>query len=350
VDYSAFFALTTPDEVAKFTTVGKERMLGASPSGVTNVVALAVVGVFALFFGGSTFIALFGALATPDGLNPVAIGMMLVILLAVAGIVWGVVVVARANGRSKWERWMRLTRFADANGLVFSPRDENPNYPGAIFADGHTRTVLEHLRSDEGRFLDIGSYEYVTGSGKNRAVHRWGFMAFNLDRSLPHMVLDARANNGLFGSTNLPASFNKNQVLSLEGDFDTHFTLYCPREYERDALYVFTPDLMALLIDEAAPFDVEIIDNWMFVYSRLPFKLADPHVLQRLFRILDTVGQKTITQTDFYADERIGDRTIDMVAPQGQRLKRGFSAAFVITVVIVVVMVVWNIFGNVIAR
>ena len=338
MDYSAFFTPTTPEELAAFTAVGKERMLGVSTSSITNVVVLAVVGIFGLFFGGSTLIAVFSAVNASDGLNPVAIGGLIFCVVALAGIVWGGIVIVRANGRSKWERWMRLTRFAEANGLIFSPRDDNPNYVGSIFQDGHTRTVVEHLRSAEGRFLDLGNYEYVTGSGKNRATHKWGFVAFNLDRSLPHMVLDARANNGLFGSSNLPTTFNKNQVLSLEGDFDQHFTLYCPREYERDALYVFTPDLMALLIDEAAPYDVEIIDNWMFVYSRMPFKLSDPHVLQRLFRILDTVGQKTLTQTDFYADERIGDRTINMVAPQGQRLKRGFS---VVTAILVVVFVVF---------
>lgn len=43
-------------------------------------------------------------------------------------------------------------------------------------------------------------------------------------------------------------------MLSLEGDFDRYFTLYCPGDYERDALYVFTPDLLALLIDESRHF------------------------------------------------------------------------------------------------
>ncbi|GAA1220365.1 hypothetical protein GCM10009655_19930 [Rhodoglobus aureus] len=54
------------------------------------------------------------------------------------------------------------------------------------------------------------------------------------------MVLDARANNQLFGFSNLPKSFARDQVLKLEGDFNEHFTLYSPRHYERDALYVFT--------------------------------------------------------------------------------------------------------------
>jgi len=318
-------------------------MPGLTASGIAQVV-LVLVFVIPVAVIVPTFIlrALFAAIDTSDGLNPVAIIGLLFGLFVFGVIIWGLVTLVRSNGRSKWERWMRLTHFAEANGLAFSPRDDSPAYPGSIFNQGHSRSTLEHVRSVHGRFLDMGNYRYTTGSGKNATTHNWGFMAFNLDRKLPHMVLDSRANNGLFGGSNLPTYFDKSQILSLEGDFDQYFTLYCPREYERDALYVFTPDLMALLIDEASPFDVEIIDDWMFVYSAKPFKTGDPAVYQRLFRILDTVGEKTLTQTDFYADERVGDRTIDYVAPQGQRLKRGFSVGAAITVGAFVLIWGWS--------
>ena len=155
-------------------------------------------------------------------------------------------------------------------------------------------------------------------------------MALQLDRALPHMVLDSRANNGLFGGTNLPATFTKDQVLSLEGDFNNYFTLYCPKQYERDALYVFTPDLMALCIDNAAPFDIEIIDKWMFVYSAAPFDMSTGAIYQRLFGIVDTVGAKTLTQTDRYADERVPTFAANFVAPQGARLKRGVPVVAIV--------------------
>jgi hypothetical protein len=163
-------------------------------------------------------------------------------------------------------------------------------------------------------------------------------MALHLDRKLPNMVLDSKANNGLFGGTNLPAYFDKKQVLSLEGNFNEYFTLYCPQQYERDALYVFTPDLMALLIDNAAPFDVEIVDDWMFVYSQTAFPSTAPGLYQRLFQIVDTVGAKTLTQTDRYVDERVGDFSANFVAPQGQRLKRGISVGAIIFIVLFLAM------------
>jgi hypothetical protein len=149
-------------------------------------------------------------------------------------------------------------------------------------------------------------------------------MALKLDRQLPNMVLDARSNNTLFGTTDLPVSFSADQRLSLEGDFDKYFTLYCPKEYETDALYVFTPDLMALLVDQSQQFDVEIVDDWMFVYSTKKLNLTDIPTLNHLFRIVDTVGAKAVTQTDRYADERITGPALNMVAPEGRRLKRRF--------------------------
>ena len=243
---------------------------------------------------------------------------------------------------------MRLDAFASANGLTFSPHSADPSYPGAIFQLGQSRFAIDHLRSASDRFLDYGNYRYTTGSGKNRSTRTWGFMALQLDRALPNMMLDSKANNGLFG-TNLPAAFKTDQILHLEGDFDDYFTLYCPKQYERDALYVFTPDLMALLIDNAAPFDVEIVDTWMFVYSSAALDMRLPAVHQRMLRIVDTVGSKALSQTDRYRDERVGDFAANVVAPQGRRLKRGISVVGIVVLVLFAVMWVLSVFGGILS-
>lgn len=130
-----------------------------------------------------------------------------------------------------------------------------------------------------------------------------GYLAIALPRRVPHMVLDARSNDhGPFSSlVRRPAA---NQHLSLEGDFDTRFRLYVPTGYERDALYVFTPDLMALLIDETGDLDVELRDDRLIAYKPGGFELTDPAVWQRFERIRATVGAKTWDRTDLYSDER----------------------------------------------
>jgi len=334
IDYSPLTAPIARGEVAAFRAESKAKGRNWSAwnagSIVTVVAVVAVVGIF--LFTGTAFTRTALGSAVGNGVAGLTPGAVILLVILLAVVILAIVIGARGGFTlGTWERWMRMDRFATANGLLFSPRDADPAYPGMIFARGHSRFALDHIRSTTGRFLDIGNYRYTTGSGKNAQTHNWGFMAFALDRKLPHMVLDSTANNGLFGS-NLDVGFSRQQVLSLEGDFDRYFTLYCPQEYERDALYVFTPDLMALLIDEASPFDVEIIDDWMFVYSATRFPVADPAVFERLFRIIDTVGTKTLTQTDHYSDERVGDPTVNLVAPEGQRLKRGIRRSTIIVI------------------
>ncbi|MGV8884031.1 MAG: hypothetical protein ACOH1T_00390 [Microbacteriaceae bacterium] len=346
-------ALTDPiakDEVAGFKSESRAQGRAWGQISTSTAVVGIIGGLFTVIVMASVlriFLQFSLTSLANDGVTPLNAGGLLFVVIFAGLVVTGVVLAIRFAGNSRWKTWMRLSRFADSNGLVFSPSDPDPAYPGSIFSRGHSRMVLNHLRSASGRFLDVGNYRYTTGSGKNATTHNWGFLALNLDRQLPHMVLDSTANNGLFGGSNLGVAFSKDQVLSLEGDFDRHFTLYCPRAYERDALYVFTPDLMALLIDEAAPFDVEIVDNWMFIYSARPFVMTDPAVHERLFRIVDTVGAKTISQTERYADERLGDRTANIIAPPGRRLRSGVSIAGILLVGAFVIYWAFSFFGGI---
>lgn len=338
IDYSALLFPVRPDQVSTFKAEAKAAGKSWATVNVGQVaVAIGVLLVISMIFI-SVATSIFGVVAISVQNGPPSAGEIIALIFPTGFIIAIVVIIllaARSGLRAgSWETWYRLDTFAKANGMIFSPVDPSPSYPGAIFNIGDSRKALNHLRSATDRYLDIGNYRYSTGSGKSRSTHTWGFMALHLDRKLPHMVLDAKANNGLFGTTNLPTTFSKDQVLSLEGNFNEHFTLYCPKQYERDALYVFTPDLMALLIDNAAPYDVEIVDDWMFVYSSTEFQSANPAVYQRLFQIVDTVGAKTLSQTDRYLDERVGDFAANFVAPQGQRLKRGVAVGSVIFFVI----------------
>ena len=277
---------------------------------------------------------------------------VVVAVVAVLLIVWWV----RTGPHGQWVRWYRFDQFARANGLVAEPLAPGLMYPGAIFQHGNARAGFDRLHSAGGRTLDLGNYRYTIGSGDNQRTSTWGYLALQLDRPMPHMLLDSRSNNGLFGTTNLPISVAHNQQLRLEGDFNSHFTLYCPQEYETDALYVFTPDLMALLIDNAGDFDVEIVDGWMFVYSATPFTMTDPAVLRRLFTIVSTVGAKTLKQTEHYRDERMlpagsgaGNRTaasIGEVAPEGRRLKFKNGWVGVVVIIAFALLWVWSLFSQ----
>ncbi|RZI91576.1 MAG: hypothetical protein EOO67_10190, partial [Microbacterium sp.] len=281
----------------------------------------------------------------PAGLLTIVPVVFIVIVAVVIG--FGIWRIARGSSA---ERWYRLDRFAQANGMTWHPESPNPPLPGMVFGHGSSRKATDVVRGQRPRFVEFGNYQYTTGSGKNQTTHRWGYVAVKLSTPLPHIVLDATSNNALFGS-NLPASFDKSQRLSLEGDFDRYFALYCPRGYERDALYLFTPDIMARFIDHAAALDVEIVDDWMFLYAKRDFSTLDPATWAWLFSVVGAfldkfaqwerwrddrvAGEAAVAVTGAAAAEGGAATALPFVAPatalrpppgvaaQGRRLKRG---------------------------
>lgn len=335
-DYSALTRAVAAGEVKAFRRWARTSgwiTTARPPVSALQMIVLVLIGAFFLVIM-STVVSFMGLLLPHDLgtvaaiLTPVAL-LALVTAAAVTG--WR----AWTGSAATWEKRLRLREFAAARDCSYGGHVPAPPYPGMIFDIGTDRRSYDSVRALSGRALDVANYRYTVRRDRSSTVHRWGYLALKLDRRLPHMVLDATSNNLLFGS-NLPRRFGKGSVLSLEGDFDRYFTLYCPPEYGRDALYVFTPDLMALLIDESSAFDVEIVDDWMFVYSTEPFDLLQPAVWQRLERIVDTVGSKTLSQTERYADERVPDPRLNVVAPQGRRIHRGLAPGALVMSLIVI--------------
>ena len=319
IDFSAFTVAMSDEEIAAYRgepTASPSEKWDAGSIGcliVLIVILLAVVG-------GGILAVIWAVVSALEGTTGPALGVGTIGLL-IGGFITFVAIASRGPApRGPWEQWTRLDRFARENGMRFRASDSTIPTAGSIFHLGDGQTVSNRLTADDGS-LDIGNYSYGVGSGKGRHYYDWGYLAIRLERVLPHLVLDSTSNDGRFGAGRLPATFDRSQVLSLEGDFNTHFTLYAPKGSEADALYVFTPDLMALLIDEAGDFDVEIVDDWMFVYSPLPFDHAKAATYWRLFRIVETVGAKARSQTDRYLDASAPDFAANAVSSTAQRLR-----------------------------
>lgn len=280
------------------------RLPTSSASGVViAIVALAVIVVFGSVVVTMLSVVIGALTSSPEGDGPFGVVFVLVPPVVIGGVIALVVVAYVRGARSRDERMYRLDGFARANAMSYLPRFDNPALPGMIFSLGSSRQATDLVRGERPRFVEFANYRYVTGSGKNRTTHAWGYVAVKLDVPLPHIVLDATGNNGLFGS-NLPQAFDKDQRLSLEGDFDRFFSLYCPAGYERDALYLFTPDIMARFIDNAAALDVEIVDDWLFLYAKRDFSTLDPATWAWLFSAVGALLDK-LAQWARWRDERL---------------------------------------------
>jgi len=328
--------------------------VAAGPAAVIAPIVFVVVMLALLTMGGA-FVAAMAGIAVQGGAGVVAALVMLVPLLALAGFVAFGLWLWRGGVRRRDERWYRLDRFARANGMRFLPSMPERRLPGMIFTVGDARRTEDVVIGDQPRTVEFGMHRYETGSGKNRTTHRWGYVAIRLDAPLPHIVLDALGNNAAFRSSNLPASFGRGQRLSLEGDFDRYFALYCPAGYERDALYLFSPDIMARFVDNAAALDVEIIDDWLFLYTKREVTTLDPATWAWLFSVVGALLDK-LGQWGRWRDERLAAaaagapdphtelpfeapsallRPPTGVAPEGRRLKRRMPWVAIVVAVLV---------------
>ncbi|WP_091227760.1 hypothetical protein [Microbacterium sp. 3J1] len=231
----------------------------------------------------------------------VAVALVLGLLL-LGGIIVATVMLVRRGMRARAVTRFRLARFAASNAMSYVERIDAPPLPGLIFSSGSGRMSTDVLRGHSPRFVEFGNYQYTTSNGKQSQTHRWGYVAVKLDVPLPNIVLDALGNNTL-GST-VAGAFTRDQRLSLEGDFDRYFALYCPAGYEVDALYLFTPDVMARFIDHAAQLDVEIVDDWLFLYARRDVSTLDPATWAWLFGAVGALLTK-LDQWARWRDDRL---------------------------------------------
>lgn len=328
IDYSFLTKKPTASELQRF----RHRKDYPKPSSLSSPVFGAIIGgVICLLI--SQPATMFLSIFLDNFFVQAAVGLMIV--AAGAAIGWFV----SSHFRKKRDlKIYQLMGFAEQNGFSYVSQSHEIDQSGVIFSIGHSKRLENVLATEKPLPFEVGNYQYTTGSGKNSQTHYWGYVCIDLERHLPNMLLDASSNNSkIFGFqiSNLPVNFDKDQTLKLEGDFNEYFTLYAPKEYERDALYVFTPDLMALLIDKVARFDAEAVDNKLYIYSPNRFNMLDEQVMARLLTIVAVVGKKVINRTDYYADQRVGDRQADQVAKAGRRLKRG------VPILAIVIIAIW---------
>jgi hypothetical protein len=329
IDLALFDAPITPEERSTFLGRYYPRGVSANMNIIYATAATALLCVIALI--GVGFV------------EWLASSRVLILFALIASLSLGFTFVGKELVfRTRLKISIKAYRFATAYGFSYIPEIANPDNQGFIFTVQNVkdRVILNSITDASGSQFEIGTFQYVQGSGKNQVERKIGFMRIQLDRNLPHMVLDTTADDTKFfgiRQSNLGMSFTKDQAMRLEGNFNDYFTLYAPKEYETDASYVFTPDLMARLIDNAGSFNAEIVDSSLYIYSTNDIPLDQPETYEKLFGIYNTVGLKALKQTGNYRDSRSEVR--GEVANQGRRLSR--RTAITIGTAVVIVFVIY---------
>ena len=287
--------------------------LASTRTAAQVAVALAIVAAILLAVA---WVAVEDALGGRDGAVPWALGSSAIVLALAAAAVWFGVRAAR-GWFGTGARWLRLDRFARANGMRFVPRPGVRRLPGMIFTAGLDGEAFDLVRAPKSaaagpvaaRFAEAANLKYTTDVGRFSTTVHWGYVAIRLGTRLPHLVLDATGNDPWFGSS-LPRRFPSEHRLRLGAEFDRRFTLYCPPEYEAEALRLFTPDVMERFIDRVAALDVEIVDDWLFLYVRGDLVRPDPETWRWIGSVVDVLVER-VGRWERWRDDRLaGERTM----------------------------------------
>lgn len=219
----------------------------------------------------------------------------------------------------------RLAGFAADNGFEYAPGPAG---------DGAGSEVTRVMTTPSGRrWMLANAVKTVEQPGGSAApvTQFSGVCEFAMATRFPHLLLVSRRPRlPTFSSYRSP---DRRQRLSLEGGFDRHFDCYSPRGYETDALYLFTPDVMARLIDGVRGFDVEFIDDRLILRTRGDMVTLDPGVWQSIAIAVNALNDRAL-QWERWRDDRLGDRDgvprllTDRptgVALAGRRLRAGAS-------------------------
>lgn len=237
----------------------------------------------------------------PDGDGELVPMVIICVFMLGVGILMAWFFVRLSTRRGTPRRHYRLARFAADNGLSYEPGPVTDTHV-TPWAERGILTLTRVMRPASQRSIEFANYELRAGPTGNGTSQFGGFCAVRLATRLPHIVL--RAQGGPADRFTLAALPNRAQRLSLEGDFDDYFTLYCPETYERDALYLFTPDVMARLIDRVRGFDVEIIDDWLFFTSSRDVVTLEPDRWQGLSDAVGALSDK-IGRWERWRDDRL---------------------------------------------
>lgn len=159
-----------------------------------------------------------------------------------------------------------LQQFAQANGFSFDQKGTVDEAYGTIF-----RMLGYHRVSDVvtgaylGYDLRLFLHDLTVRQGRSSTTYRNTVIELDLKGQLPSMLLLSKL--GLHAGLNLAGAYGQTHIISLEGDFDQHFTLHAPEQNEIAAREVFSPDTMAIMEDEASRYNVEFAGNRIYIYS-----------------------------------------------------------------------------------
>lgn len=227
---------------------------------------------------------------------------------------------------------------AQAHGYGYRDQWRNPPFAGLLFRGESVMAtnVVQSLTKANPFTAGTLSAEYVAGAPPVLS----SFIAIRLHRSMPNIVL-VNAQRGALRQAGI--GMGSRQMMRLPGSYDRSFTLFCPIGHERVAAEIFTPELMQVFSEALPAGDIELSDEWLFVYDE-GRRFSTPEALERIERVALRV-QDEIVRRDFAS---LHEEPVALVATPPIAKMRGtqFAAVIVACVVAASLAGVWAVLAR----
>lgn len=149
-------------------------------------------------------------------------------------------------------------QFAVARGMTYRYKGDPAAEAAVMFRQGHGRKINHLLTGTyNGRVMRIFNYQFTIGYDRDRRTYTYTVFGLTLKGQFPHLYLN-KLRNG-FGT-------KIGEVIPLPAEFEKEFRLSAPKEYEIEALQVFTPDLLAHLLDVQLDYDIELVNQELLIF------------------------------------------------------------------------------------
>ncbi len=134
------------------------------------------------------------------------------------------------------------------------------SYKGVIA--GHSIRTVGGIDAKTGRMAEMFHFEHVVGSGKNRREYERTVVSLSIKSTKAHVIVNSELND-----LSETPGLHRSQRYEAEGNFGKYFDMYFPGGEQVKALSLFAPDVLNLIMAEFGHYDIEVVDNILYVYT-----------------------------------------------------------------------------------
>lgn len=180
-------------------------------------------------------------------------------------------------------------QFGASIGFSYVETGSMDSVSGDLFSFGHSRSIYDVLTgTHDGLPMRIFSYRFTVGSGKSSHTYSYTVFEVCLNNDVPEISLYSKGHQGAISDM-----FSGNETIDLEGDFSQYFRLRVPKGHGLEVYQIFTPDVMAYLIDHAHEYSFDFSGKKLYIYApKLIFNRKDLEAMFGLVTYIDNMFRK----------------------------------------------------------